>query len=388
MLPSTRALCYSSRRWSGGTARPPPEGSRRMTRLLIVAQDGDHVVDWTIGPFRTFQAGLRVTLGATVEIVRSRGLEDLSGILTEHPADVAFISTTWKATPEDTAAAFAELARSPARSRLVYLDTFDQATTPFFGVLPHVDLYLKKQVYRDYGDYRRSWVGGHRLADFESRQRLGAAAPDPEHFGSVLPEEYDDRLWLGWNLGCAPKMINQALTGAVRPWVPWERREVGLQFRASTVDGDHWYTTHRRRLFDALAPLAGQPGVVRGIGTGARVPLSQFQRELRHARVSVSPYGWGEITDRDFRSIAVGAVLVKPDMSHLRTEPDVYRAWDTYLPVRWDGSDLVERVRYVWAHPQASQEMAKAAFRAWRRWFFDGRFLRRIREILEHLDAP
>jgi len=37
-----------------------------------------------------------------------------------------------------------------------------------------------------------------------------------------------------------------------------------------------------------------------------------------------------------------GSLLVKPDMSHVRTWPDIFVPHETYVPVSWDFSDLEE----------------------------------------------
>jgi hypothetical protein len=38
----------------------------------------------------------------------------------------------------------------------------------------------------------------------------------------------------------------------------------------------------------------------------------------------------------------MGCLLVKPDMGHIRTEPNIFVPGETYVPVRWDFSDLPE----------------------------------------------
>ena len=55
-----------------------------------------------------------------------------------------------------------------------------------------------------------------------------------------------------------------------------------------------------------------------------------------------------------------GAVLVKPDMSHLETLPDLYRPGETYLPVRWDFSDLGDVVGSALADADLRRRLATA----------------------------
>jgi hypothetical protein len=71
-----------------------------------------------------------------------------------------------------------------------------------------------------------------------------------------------------------------------------------------------------------------------------RVARGQYLDEMLHSRIVVSPFGYGELCWRDFEAILCGALLVKPDTSHLRTMPDLLVPGETYLPVAWDFSNL------------------------------------------------
>ena len=53
----------------------------------------------------------------------------------------------------------------------------------------------------------------------------------------------------------------------------------------------------------------------------------------------LSPFGWGELCLRDYEAVLGGALLLKPDMSHLETWPDVFVPHDTYAPFDWDATD-------------------------------------------------
>ena len=62
------------------------------------------------------------------------------------------------------------------------------------------------------------------------------------------------------------------------------------------------------------------------------------------SKVVVSPFGWGEINIRDFECFALGSLLVKPSMAHLETYPKFFVEHETYVPYRWDCSDLHEKI--------------------------------------------
>ena len=72
----------------------------------------------------------------------------------------------------------------------------------------------------------------------------------------------------------------------------------------------------------------------------AKIPRPEYLTELRSCKVAVSPFGWGEPSYKDFEVIISGAALLKPDVSHMETWPDLYVAGKTYLPFKWDCTDL------------------------------------------------
>jgi len=76
--------------------------------------------------------------------------------------------------------------------------------------------------------------------------------------------------------------------------------------------------------------------------TGEVIPKRQYIKELKNSKTCVSPFGFGEVCYRDFEAISSGCLLIKPDMDHLETWPDVFLKNETYIPVKWDMSDLEE----------------------------------------------
>jgi hypothetical protein len=356
-----------------------------VTKALVVNQRDDPVAHWAVAPFRYFDLLLRGQLQLSARIEKSAGLSDIRPLIESNPSDVVFLTTSWRESPEDVLSLCAELDRLPRRPKLVYLDTFDQVTSPFFGIMNHVDLYLKKQVYRDTEDYERDYQGGSKVSDYICR-RYGFDLGD-WYFGSKIPEGQVEKLWLGWNLGSAPILAKTFLESWIRRPVAWSKRDVAVHYRVSSSEVPDWYSVHRTRLGEVVREFdAGPHGrVVVGVGKKDQVPLEQFLRELRHSKIVVSSFGWGEVTDRDFRVVSEGALLVKPDMAHVRTAPDIYQSWVTYVPIAWDGADLADRCRYYLEHPQAARAMAKAARQAYADWFRRRRFVDRIRDVLEHL---
>ena len=71
-----------------------------------------------------------------------------------------------------------------------------------------------------------------------------------------------------------------------------------------------------------------------------KISRKKYINEIRNSKVVVSPFGWGEINvPRDYEVALSGAILLKPDISHIDTWPNIFNA-DTVVQYKWDLSDL------------------------------------------------
>ena len=102
-----------------------------------------------------------------------------------------------------------------------------------------------------------------------------------------------------------------------------------------------------------------------------RIPHDEYEREGKRAKAILSPFGWGEVCGRDFEAFVYGAIMIKMSMSHCYTFPDAYQENLTYVPVKWDFSDLDEVMEGI---PQGKySDIAKSA-QIWYRGCFGKEF--------------
>lgn len=67
-----------------------------------------------------------------------------------------------------------------------------------------------------------------------------------------------------------------------------------------------------------------------------RIPKKIYLKTQKNSKAIFSPYGWGELCYRDFEVFISGAALLKPDMDHLETWPNLYKKYKTYIPISWE----------------------------------------------------
>ena len=131
--------------------------------------------------------------------------------------------------------------------------------------------------------------------------------------------------------------------------VPWHRRSsfLGTSFeplRTKTIDFAQtrpidvmcsvstrfgsYYHFHRQRCRDILRILPCKTEL-------RELDKKRYLEAMKQSKICVSPYGLGEFGYRDYEAIYCGALLIKPDCSHVETWPNIYQH-DTYIPCKPD----------------------------------------------------
>jgi hypothetical protein len=261
----------------------------------------------------------------------------------------------------------------------VILDDQDSAGVVDADAAAFADLYVKKQVLRRLDDYRLS----------HSSQRIHAHYVDcvdglSEPTSFEVPDSFPDKLVLGWNLGLANAMQGRLRDCGPTADRPAAERPIDISMRVSVdfLEPTHWYRRHRQRALDTVSALSGR---FRVACHNQVLPPREYQKELANSKICLSPWGYGEVCFRDFEVVMAGALLVKPSMEHLVTEPNIYRPGETYLPVRPDFADLEEVCAFYLAHEEERWRITRAALSAYRRYFSERGFFRQVSEILGRL---
>ena len=70
-----------------------------------------------------------------------------------------------------------------------------------------------------------------------------------------------------------------------------------------------------------------------------KISYLSYLREMYKYSSFISPFGWGERCFRDFESIILGKVLIKPNCEHIITWPNIYQD-NMYVSIDWDLSNL------------------------------------------------
>lgn len=243
---------------------------------------------------------------------------------------------------------------------VVYLDCNDGTEIQRAAYMRYFDLWFVKQAFCDRRDYEKNYPGQRFYTPFYI-ERFGVSDGDQTQEWSTAVAVGDiPKIRTCWNIligayplqrinaRCAAFLLNARLPFFARRFVRVPRlRKIPIP-NLPKCHARFDYHVYRptvgfqRRLF--LSAVQNSPHFL--VGT---VPHRQYCQELRSVQAVLSPFGWGEVCFRDAEAVIAGATLIKPDMRHVDTWPNIYVPNETYIPVKWDSADVVERTEEVLA---------------------------------------
>ncbi|MGE5469620.1 MAG: glycosyltransferase [Bacteroidota bacterium] len=239
--------------------------------------------------------------------------------------------------------------RNPS-AKLVFLDAFAPTDLRWAEHLDgQVDLYVKKHVFRDRQDYGKEVIGDTNLMDYYCR-RYGFEYPLMKF---NVPASFFRKLLVGPSFFTADYMLPVL---SEKPALPLYEKPRDVLGRLS-YKGSDWYQAMRKEAIEAMSNMAGISALPE-----AGVDRKSFLKELLHSKICFSPFGYGEVSWRDYESVMSGSLLIKPDMSHIETNPDIFIANKTYVPINWDFSDFREKVDYYLRKPHERNRIVNNAY--------------------------
>jgi hypothetical protein len=250
--------------------------------------------------------------------------------------------------------------------RVVMLDDGAGSDSLHFEYMDLVDLYYKGKLLKERINYLKPMYGRQIFTNYynekfgvvDDKIKLREVPADP----SVLK-----KLRVSWNLGCgiypipnvnfvrlARGATHFSFTKVLKPWFIYSYKKM-INKMSQPINYDiKLKKVHARFGNNSLPNTIGYQRKIflqkctknENAITGSIHPKA-YNNELKKVAAVLSPFGWGEVCFRDFEAIINGSLLIKPNMDHIETWPNVYQNSTTYLPVDWDGNNLLERIDYV-----------------------------------------
>ncbi len=226
-------------------------------------------------------------------------------------------------------------------NRLLWFDMGDSTGTTQFEVLPYVDRYFKKYLLKDLSLYKNQFALGRYFTEYYSKNYN--IEPEYEMYLTPLRTKFINKLKLSWNFGLSDYRKTNLISTIFKHFFKINGKPLNLKFSLPSKNRNILifarYSTNYTNLvsfqrIEAIKLLKEKFKEYDNIKYGY-IKKRLYWKELRNAKLVLSPFGWGEACVRDFETFIAGAALLKPDMSFLQTWPNFYQNNITYIPLPW-----------------------------------------------------
>ena len=250
-------------------------------------------------------------------------------------------------------------------SKVIWYDISDSTGTTHFMLLPYVDLYLKNQIFSNKQNYLNKYYGSRIYSDFiYNKFQIQDSNEGDDHLNFIPEQCLLHKIKCGWNSGISyfgDKRHIQNYLFSKNPYIlklfknkwvsPGSQKSIPVSCRLGTNYSRQTISESRHiilRQLNDLLPIA-------------KISHKSYYKELKQSIAAVSPFGLGEISLRDFEVTINGAAMIKQDMSHLETWPNLWIKDKTYLDFKWDMSDIREKVEFAIENTDIMRELAHNA---------------------------
>lgn len=245
---------------------------------------------------------------------------------------------------------------------IIWYDLSDSTGTTQFMVLDVVDHYFKNQILKNKKNYNQYYYGSRVYSDYIHRNfNINDNDSGPGHLNYQVDISLLEKVCCGWNSGLSyfgkyrdiqSYLFSKSHLTTVFFKNHWRSPDIKRSIPVSCRIGANYsrdtIAESRRIIMRKLTDLIPTKKINR----------NTYYNEIRNSIAAVSPFGLGEISLRDFETTLNGAAMIKQDMSHLETWPNLWIKNETYLDFKWDLSDIREKVEFAISRPDMLGEYA------------------------------
>jgi len=289
---------------------------------------------------------------------------------------VAIDSKQFRHIPDDQQDEIKELINNyrSSEAKIIWFDTTDSTGTLQAEMVPVVDKYMKAQLLKNKTRYEQIIYGGRELSEYYF-QTAGIVDSDEKAINQPISNQDIDKLGISWNSGLANYStygplktvlyrrthLRNLLSYPQSPTPNAQKRTNDLSARFGIRYSRETVRYQREKIHALLSNRLDT----------RKLNRREYMRELRQSKVVLSPFGWGEITLKDFEVFLTGGMLLKPSMEHLATWPDFYVDGVTYKSFDWDLSDLEEKIEWALGNGEEREAIASEGHRKYLQHTYD-----------------
>ncbi len=270
------------------------------------------------------------------------------------------------------------------RQKIIFFGPSDDPVSPYFDILPYIRLFMLPFTFKDSKAYKQTYRGGSQFAHAISEIYKFEPTEENEYrdelFSSQADSQYLDKLAISWNSTHWRRLL-KLFDSQGNKCLNHRGRAIDVNCRFNLYSG--WCKKHRMESYNILQGLSGRYNIVTSFD---KIPIHEYFREIEDSKILFSPFGWGAICPKDYEAIMKGCLLIKPSIEHINIFPDVLVPYETYVPVKWDLSDLEEKIEYYLEHEDERQRIIEKAAEVYQELMQAQTLVNRVKEIIDSFD--
>ena len=243
--------------------------------------------------------------------------------------------------------------------RIIFCDTTDSSSWIKSEIIEFVDKYAKGQLLKNKDLYLKKIYGNRLYADYYYKNKK--VKDKNSQFSNPIKQNQLKKLCLSWNSGLSNYSLFSPI---IYSYIPVKLSHLFFKFSSYYVSpylskdvincrfGSSYHLESIKYQRDQLKKL-----LTNYVRTDKINRLLYF-KEMRKTLLSIVPFGYGEITLKDFESFMNGCILIKPNLNHMSTWPDFYIQDKTYISFSWDLSDIIEKIAMIRENIEQYKEVA------------------------------
>lgn len=229
---------------------------------------------------------------------------------------------------------------------LIYFDTTDSTGSLQTEILNYVDSYCKGQLLKNRKSYLKSFYGDRLYTDY-IHKKFGVNDKKIQRSIPVKNREHLKKLKISWNSGLADYSKFGPFWMKIYDYIPLNfflgfkklrplKKNINIHSRFGINYSKDTVAWQRKKITNLLINLDKK-----------KLSRLQYFSELLRSKIVISPFGWGEITLKDFEAFLCNNLLFKPSMDHLDTWPNFFVNNKTYCSFSWDLSDFIKKLKDI-----------------------------------------
>ncbi len=345
-----------------------PYISRSSKKILFLNEPGI-IPDSQLYPFFFYKNELKSQYNTEIRITSSKTYKKKYSAA-RNDIDIVGLQTHFNLTDNNFEQLIKSIKKTYPNACLVYFDWFAPTDLRYAKISnDYIDLYVKKHILKDRLYYGKPTLGDTNITDY-CIKKYGLVAPEVTF---QIPSGFLKKLIVG------PSFITSSnlIPGFLNTQFIERARTIDVHARLASKGVD-WYANMRKEALSAVKKLSDRKILVK-----PGVPYTQYLQELSRSKLCFSPFGYGEVCWRDYEAVLMGALLIKPDMSHIETRPDIFNPYRTYVPVKWDYSDFEEKIDYYLQNENERLEITRNAFDLLKQYLEKKEFINQLAPFFE-----